>query len=174
MSDSTIKFYCRYIDTLLAVKPHDASRIHKLLNGFDKYLKFTIDLFENEVTHFLDLEISPDGISIYRKDTNTGLYVNYTSFVPWSHRTACISSLVTRALKICSIKELSKGLNLIKKFAYWNDFPKYIFNSISRKTLQAHQDQSEPNLSKTKGSCGNLFSLSILEIKVSSFKILRM
>ena len=62
MSDSTIKFYCRYIDTLLAVKPNDASRIHKLLNGFDKYLKFTIDLFENEVTHFLDLEISPDGI----------------------------------------------------------------------------------------------------------------
>ena len=118
MSDSIVKFYCRYVDTLLTVKPHDASRIHKLLNGFEKDLKFTIDLFENEVTHFLDLEISPDGISIYRKDTNTGLYVNYTSFVPWTHLTAWISSLVTRALKICSIKKLSLGLNLIKKFAY--------------------------------------------------------
>ena len=40
------------------------SRIDKLLNGFDKNLKFTVDLFENEVPHFLDLEMSPDGISI--------------------------------------------------------------------------------------------------------------
>ena len=93
---------------------------------------------------------------------DTGLYVNYTSFIPWTHGTTWISSLVTRALKICPIKKLSRELNLIKKFAYWNDFPKCIFNSISRKILQAHQDQSEPNLRKTKGTCGNLFSLSIL------------
>ena len=54
----TIKFYCRYIDdTLLVVKPQDVSRIHKLWNDFDKNLKFTVDLFENEVHHFLDLEM---------------------------------------------------------------------------------------------------------------------
>ena len=51
------------------MKPQDVSRIHKVLNSFDKNLKFTADLFENEVPYFLDLEIS----SIYRKDTNTGL-----------------------------------------------------------------------------------------------------
>ena len=107
INDGTIKFYCRYVDdTLLVVKPQDVSRIHKLLNSFDKNLKFTIDFFENEVPHFLDLEMSPDGITIYRKDTNTGLYVNYTSFVPWTHRTAWIRSLVTRALKICSSNKL--------------------------------------------------------------------
>ena len=65
-----IKFYCRYADdTLLVVKPQDVSRIHKVLNSFDKNLKFTADLFENEVPHFLGLEIS----SIYGKETNTGL-----------------------------------------------------------------------------------------------------
>ena len=31
-------------------------------------------------------------------------------------------------------------------FASWNDFTKYIINSIFRKTLQAHRDKSEPNL----------------------------
>ena len=82
-----------------------------------KNLKFTIDLFENEVPHLLHLEMSPNGISIYRKDTNTGLYVNYTSFVPWTHRTAWIRSLVRRALKICSRNKLSEELKLIKKFA---------------------------------------------------------
>ena len=83
------------------MKPQNVSRIHKLLNSFDKNLKFTVDLFENKVPHFLDLEMSPDGISIYRKDTNTGLYVNYTSLVSWTHHTTWIRSLVTRALKIC-------------------------------------------------------------------------
>ena len=101
MNDGTIKFYRRYVDDKLRVmKPQDVSRIHKLLNGFDKNLKFTVDLFENEVPHFLEFKMSPGGILIYRKDINTGLYVNYTSFVSWTHRTAWIRSLVTRALKI--------------------------------------------------------------------------
>ena len=82
-NDGTIKFYCRYVDdTLIVVKPQDVSRIHKLLNGFDKNLEFAVDLLENEVPHFLDFEMPPDGISIYQKNTNTGLHVNYTSFVP--------------------------------------------------------------------------------------------
>ena len=82
MSDGTIKFYCWYVDDILVVvKPQGVSSIHEFLNGFDKDLKFTVDLFENKVPHFLDLEMSPDGISIYRKATDIGLYVNYTTFV---------------------------------------------------------------------------------------------
>ena len=61
-------FYCRHINNaLVVVKTQDVSRIHKLLNGFDKSLKFTVDLFKNEVPHFLDLETSPERTSIYRK-----------------------------------------------------------------------------------------------------------
>ena len=61
--------YCRYINnTLLVVKTQDVSHTYKLLNGFDKSLKFTVDLFENEVPPCLDLEISPERISIYRKE----------------------------------------------------------------------------------------------------------
>ena len=72
MSYSAIKFYCQYVDnTLVVVKPQHVSRIHKLLNGSDKSLKFTVNMFENEVPYFLDLEMSQDGISIYRKDANT-------------------------------------------------------------------------------------------------------
>ena len=90
--------------------------------------------------------MSPDGISIYQKDSNTDLYVNYASFVPWTYRTAWIRSLITRALKICGSNQLSQGLKLIKKFASLSDFPKYMINSIFRKTLRAHQDKSESNV----------------------------
>ena len=128
------------------MKPQNVSRIHKMLNSFDKNLRFTVDLFENKVPHFLDLEMPLDGISIYRKDTNTGLYVNYTSFVPWTHRTAWIRSFVTGALRTCSSNILPQELKLIKKFASWKDFPKYIVNSIFHKNFQAHEDKSKPNL----------------------------
>ena len=70
------------LNLCFVVKPQDVVRIDKLLNGFDKNLTFTVDLFENEVSHFIDLEMSPDRILIYWKDTNTGLYMNNTSFAP--------------------------------------------------------------------------------------------
>ena len=83
------------------------------------FIKLTTDLFENVVPYSLDLEMSSDRISIYRKDTNTKLYMNYTAW---------ISSLVKSALKICSCNKLSQELKLIKKVASWNDFPKYMVN----------------------------------------------
>ena len=49
---------------------------------------------------------------------------------------------------MCSSNKLSQELKLIKKFASWNDFSKYIVNSIFCKTLRAQQDQSESNLTE--------------------------
>ena len=88
IADSTNKFYIRFVDdTLLVMKPENVSQVHKALNKFDKNLGFTVDMFQNEVAHFLDLELSPHGITIFQKDTITGLNVNFTSFVPWSYHT---------------------------------------------------------------------------------------
>ena len=67
-------------------------------------------MFKDKVPHFLDLELSPDGTSVFRKDTNTGLYVNFTSFVPWTYRISWIRSLVTRASRICAPNKLSSKL----------------------------------------------------------------
>ena len=65
INDNTIKFFGRYVDdTLLLFKHQDVHSILSLLNSFD--------LFENEVLHLLDLELSTDCMSIFRKNTNTG------------------------------------------------------------------------------------------------------
>ena len=67
INDNTIKFYARYVDdTLLLIKREDIYRIKNLLDSFDKNLRFTVDCFQNEVPHFLDIELSPDGLSIER------------------------------------------------------------------------------------------------------------
>ena len=98
-------------------------------------MRFTVDMFQNEVPHFLDLELSPDGITISRKDTNIDLYVNFTSVVPWTYRISWIRSLVTHAFCICSTDKLLSEINIIKRFASWNDFPKSVVNSIINITL---------------------------------------
>ena len=99
IDNGTIKFYTHFVDdALLVIKPDNVKEVHNFLNKFDKNLRFTVDMFQNKVPHFLDLELSPDGISIFRKDINTGLYVNFTSFVPWTYLT--LVTLVTHQ-KIC-------------------------------------------------------------------------
>ena len=136
IDDGIIKFYSRFADdTLLLMKPENVSQVPKALNKFEKNLRFTIDIFQNEVPHFSDIELSPAGITIFRKDTSTGLYINLTSFVPCTYHTSWIMGLVTRASYICLTYKLPSEINTIKRFASWNDFPKSVVNSIINKTL---------------------------------------
>ena len=95
IDDGTIKFYTRFVDdTLLLLKQEDIERVKTELERFDANLKFTYDMFENETPHFLDIEITSNGLKIYRKDTFTGHYTDFSSFVPWSYRISWIRSLV--------------------------------------------------------------------------------
>ena len=146
IANGTIKFYTRFVDdTLLVIKPENVKKVRNALDQSDKNLRFTVDMFKDKVPHFLDLELSPDGTSIFRKDTNTGLYVNFTSFVPWTYRISWIRSLVTRASRICAPNKLSSEINTIKKFASWNDFPKSVVNSIINKTLNTPPNNESSN-----------------------------
>ena len=93
INDNTIKSNARYIDvTLFVIKCKDVLCIQNLLNSFDPNLRFTVGLFQEEVLHLLDLELSPDGISIFRKKTNTSLCTHFSSYVPWTHCTAWIKN----------------------------------------------------------------------------------
>ena len=43
-------------------------------------MNFIVDTFDNVAPHFLDIEIHPEGLSIYCKDTNTGQRTHYNSY----------------------------------------------------------------------------------------------
>ena len=82
MESGILKFYCRYVDdTLVLVKEDQIDKILKEFNSFHNNLRFTVDKFENEDVHFLDLKIMNNG-DINIKDTNSGLYVNLNSYEP--------------------------------------------------------------------------------------------
>ena len=61
----TIKFYnCFVDDTLLVMKPENISEVYNAFNKFDKNLGSTLNMSQNEVPYFLDLELSP-GITFF-------------------------------------------------------------------------------------------------------------
>ena len=138
VDNGLIKLYGRYVDdTLLLIKPNDTDTIHQALNGFDPNLRFTVDTFPDEIPHFLDIEMSVDGLYIYRKNTNTGQYLNFDSYTPWNYKVSCIRSLTSRAKRICADHKLANELSIIRKFASWNGFPRKICDGIIKRTLHS-------------------------------------
>lgn len=54
-----IKFYGRYVDdTLVLTKPENVNKILSELNSFHENLRFTVDNFDNNNVHFLDLRLN--------------------------------------------------------------------------------------------------------------------
>ena len=111
-----MKFYFRYIDdTLLLIKPENIQLVQDLFNSFHENLRFTVDRFEKEVPHFLDMKMSAQVLIIYRKNTNTGQYLHNDSFIPWNYKISWIRCLVTRDRLICSVHLLTEEINETKK-----------------------------------------------------------
>ena len=84
-----MKFYRRYVDdTLILVKSNNIPLLLEKFNSFHKNLKFTVDRFENDFVHFLDIKISCDGTDVYRKSTHTDQCTHFSSFEPFVRKTA--------------------------------------------------------------------------------------
>ena len=126
INSGTIKFYKRYVDdTLILTKPSDIPYIFAKFNSFHPSIQFTIDDFNDNDIHFLDIQTHSSGTSVYRKPTHTGQYQHISSFSPWSRKVAWLRALVNRAYKICSTETLLKDeLQHIQNFISWNGFPR--------------------------------------------------
>ena len=177
-----IKFYTRYVDdTLLLVKPEDVDEILACFNNYHKNIEFTVDRFEDCVPHFLDLEIHPDGISIFRKETHTTQFVHFDSFTNWSYKTAWIRSLVTRANRLCSPNKLKDEIKNIKKFASYNGFPRWVVNKVvkqssepsTRSTDTEEQDTNRVDLYMSLPYFGKEAENIVQKTKKRLFKLFR-
>ena len=135
--------------------------VHDTLNNFDKNLNFTLDTFSNVVSHLLETEIHPDGLSIYYKDINTG---QYTSFSPWCYQTSWISSLVHQTVNICYKNKLRAELTKIKDLTAWNGFPKRAGDAITNNKLK------DLNVNNIKNTTNNDFETIWIKIPYLSDK----
>ena len=150
-----ITFYCRYVDdTLLLIKPDMINVILDHFHKSDKNIRFTYNLFENTTLHFLDINISPNGIGIYRKDTFTGQYTNFDSFIPWRQKISWIRALVDHIHRICSPNMVKLELKQLKKITSWNNFPSHIAHSLIRRfsSNALNKNHTTDNNTKTRMS----------------------
>ena len=110
--------------------------------------------------HFLDIEICPNGLGIYHKNTQTGQYTNIEFFTLWRWKTSWITSLTIRAKRICSRNHLNQEINLIKDYAAWNGFAKRIANSIIKWALQTNDSITNRSKKANADSIKIFFNLN--------------
>ena len=107
VKDGLIKFYIRDVDdTLVLPKVEDINNIIKQFNSFDKSNQFTIDRFEDDIAHFLDIKIYGSETDLYYKTTHTRQYCGFSSQAPWKLKISWINTLHDRATKTCSSNKL--------------------------------------------------------------------
>ena len=131
--------YFRYVDdTFVAFKnERECNNFFEKLNCLHPALQFTVEKETDAALPFLDVLVERSGqtflTSVYRKPTFTGHYIRWDSFCPKRRKLNLISSLVNRALRLCSPEKLSRELDDIHLILSKNGYPDHILKcSISR------------------------------------------
>ena len=144
-------YYKRYLDdTFIIFKdPSHANLFCNYLNSRHKNIQFTSELENDQTLNFLDISIrhlnGSFELSVYRKNTFTGLGTKFTSFIPHLFKTNSISTLIYRAYKICSNWTLfDLELNNLMKYFTQNGYPPQIIHRFIKNFLNQRFNPSQP------------------------------
>ena len=149
----SISLWRRYVDdTFAIVKSDQVENVLSKLNSFHPNIAFTYELEMNNTISFLDVTVAKraDGhfeTSVYRKPTNTDLYIHWLSYAPEPWKVGTLKTLIRRAHDICSTQEaVSNELkHLLQVFTTINGYPKRLVKSIIQREQQfREQHQTEP------------------------------
>ena len=96
---TNLKKWRRYVDDTFAfVKNGKEKAVQEKLNSFHQSIKFTYELEANGKIAFLDVLIKRNNdvleTAVFRKSTNTDIYMNWDSFAPKTWKIATLKSLV--------------------------------------------------------------------------------
>ena len=139
----------RYVDDILGVwdgPPSALTNLLNYLNSLHPSINFTLEVGGSSI-NYLDLTISltPHSHShqlhpqfaIYRKPSNTGIFINGLSFHHISHKLSAFLFLINRLLSIPLSKlDFEKEKQCISDLARKNNIPIDVNKTINRKSLQ--------------------------------------
>ena len=139
----------RYVDdTFCCVKIGTVNDILNKLNGFHQNIQFTYELDKNNKLAFLDVLLirNKDTIetTVYRKPTNSDIYLNWKSFSPCSWKLCSLKTIIRRAYLICSKPDyLQKELDHIAYvFEKFNHYPKCVIKQLLEELKYNHHGTS--------------------------------
>ena len=122
----------RYVDdTISYIKEESIEHVLSKLNGYHDNIEFTYEIENDDKPPFLDvLVIRKDykvETTVYRKSTNSDIYLHWQSFSPTAWKGGMLQTLVSRAFKVCfnnqhlknEIKDLKKVFRDINGYSNW-------------------------------------------------------
>ena len=124
-----------------------------VLNGFHPSIQFTYETEFKSRLSFLDVVIICNGQSIetcvYRKPTNTGIYIHWNSFAPIQWKRSTLKTLVCHSYFICSndhylTLELKYLRNVLRNTTTFRTGPAQKFLMISIKYLTNNKKYLSP------------------------------
>ena len=137
-------YFARYVDDIFILvrsKEHVA-KLAQYFSSKHKNIRFTYELENNNTLPFLDVTVFRDASkfssSVHRKDTFSGVYTNYRSFMPETYKKGLVSTLLYRAFMICSsFQSLHQEIERLKNIFSKNGYPsklvdKCIFNFFNK------------------------------------------
>lgn len=141
-ADFKPKFYRRYVDDifLLFDKHEHVDKFKAYMNSRHHNMKFTSELEELDLLPFLDIKviraIGQFTTSVYRKPTFSGVYTNYSSFLPEIYKSGLIRTLLFRLYTICSDWQLiHQEIEHLRTVMRRNAYPDRLIDSVIHRFL---------------------------------------
>lgn len=131
---TNLKYYKRYVDdTFIVTTKEKSNRLFDIFNSQHPSIKFT----QESADHFLDVKIHRDcdgyiSTSVFRKETFTSLYNNFSSFSPRRYKSNLVSTLFYRARNLCSTQHLENELKFLYAVLKSNGYPTWFIDRHSK------------------------------------------
>ncbi len=144
-------FFARYIDdifVLLRSKDH-ISELSEYMSSRHPNIRFTYEEEANNVLPFLDVNVFRDAdrfsSTVHRKDTFSGVYTNYLSFMPDTYKKGLISTLLHRAYEISSShRSVHEEVENLKKIFGKNGYPSRFVDKCILKFFNKIYEKKDP------------------------------
>lgn len=125
-------FYYRYVDDIIFTIPE--AQIQNTLNRFNNFnsnIQFTMEMEVDRKIAFLDVLLmrNEDGSIVtdwFHKETWSGRYLNYHSYMPWIYKRNTVSILAEKVFKLSDKTLHNKNIRLLVDTLVDNGYPRKI------------------------------------------------
>ena len=90
--------------------------------------------------------------TIYRKPTQNNRYLHFNSNQPPQVKRAVVTSLIDRALNICSDSYINAEINFIRYILFGNGYPIPFVNKIINRRIKRHSCKIEEDISQREAT----------------------
>ena len=152
-------------DTICFIKNGLVEHVLSTLNNTHSLIKFTYETESANNLSFLDVQLIRTGDNIetcvFRKPTNTDIYIYWNSFAPFQWKYSTLKTLVYRAFIVCSDNQHLESEHdyLGKVFHNFNSYPHWFITKVVTEVNNDFNKQivpPTPHIETTDGENNNI------------------